>query len=252
MNNQRLVITVLAVSVLLIGGLAAWGSQRSADAPTPPEVELDEVDMSTSSPDATDEATSTSADYDGPRSLDEQSLNNNDMTNPDNPVATLQTNFGTIQIELYEDVMPITAGNFATLVEDGFYDGIKFHRVIDGFMVQGGDPNTKTDDVSSYGTGGPGYSIQDEFVDKDYLSNTRGTLSMANSGPNTGGSQFFINLVDNTMLDYNQPPAQSKHPVFGKVIDGMDVVDRIADVDTNARDLPTEDVVIEKATVTRG
>ncbi|PIN93626.1 peptidylprolyl isomerase [Candidatus Pacearchaeota archaeon CG10_big_fil_rev_8_21_14_0_10_31_24] len=152
---------------------------------------------------------------------------------PNNPkisegkVVILNTTQGIIEIELYSD-MPITAGNFEKLVKEGFYDGVIFHRVIDGFMIQGGDP-------TGTGMGGPGYNIKDEFT--NHNSNDRGTISMANAGPNTGGSQFFINQADNNFLD-------SKHPVFGKVIKGMDVVDKIAKVPKNAQDKPLEDVVI--------
>jgi peptidylprolyl isomerase len=138
------------------------------------------------------------------------------------------------------------------LVTSDFYNDVKFHRVISGFMIQGGDPITKTDEVLRYGTGGPGYAIQDEHVDGRELTNVRGTISMANSGPNSGGSQFFINLVDNTNLDFNKPPLSSKHPVFGKVVVGMDVVDAIGQVEVNpASSLPLEAVVIEKATIRR-
>ena len=144
----------------------------------------------------------------------------------------LKTNMGDITLQLYED-MPITAGNFKKLVEKGFYDGTVFHRVIDGFMIQGGDP-------TGTGRGGPGYAIKDEFTRKN--RNDRGTISMANAGPNTGGSQFFINLVDNNFLD-------SKHPVFGKVILGMDVVDAIGKVRTGAMDRPAKEVKIETAKV---
>jgi peptidylprolyl isomerase len=171
----------------------------------------------------------------------------NDM----NPVAILETNKGMIEIELYKDLMPVTAGNFEKLVAEGFYDGVQFHRVIDGFMIQGGDPNTKTPNTLLYGTGGPGYAIQDEHIANELLTNTRGTISMANSGPNSGGSQFFINLGDNSPLDFNdmrQP--QSKHPVFGRVISGMDVVDAIAKVKVSQpTNLPLEPVVIQKATI---
>ncbi len=119
----------------------------------------------------------------------------------------LETSMGNITIQLYSD-MPITTGNFLSLVEKGFYDGVIFHRIIDGFMIQGGDPE-------GTGMGGPGYTIEDEFTDNN--RNDRGTIAMANAGPNTGGSQFFINLVDNNFLD-------DKHPAFGKVIEGMDVM----------------------------
>ncbi len=174
-----------------------------------------------------------------------------DMTNRNNPVAVLETNMGVIEIELYENQMPITAGNFAKLVDEGFYDGVKFHRVIEGFMIQGGDPITKTDQVLRYGTGGPDYTIPDEHVKGELLTNVRGTISMANSGPESGGSQFFINLVDNLNLDFDKPPLTSKHPVFGRVVEGMDVVDAIGRTETNVNALPVENVVIEKATLRR-
>ena len=174
-----------------------------------------------------------------------------DITNDMNPIAVLNTNKGVIEIELFEDQMPITAGNFAKLVEEGYYDGTKFHRVIDGFMIQGGDPITKTDEVLRYGTGGPGYTIPDEYVKGDLLTNVRGTLAMANSGPNSGGSQFFVNLVDNKYLDFDKAPLSSKHPVFGRVVTGMDVVDSIAKAETNDTNMPLEDIVVESATITR-
>lgn len=144
--------------------------------------------------------------------------------------VALHTNMGEITIELFED-MPITAGNFAKLVEKGFYDGVIFHRVIDNFMIQGGDP-------TGTGMGGPGYEIPDEFTKNN--RNDRGTLSMANAGPNTGGSQFFINLVNNNYLD-------KMHPVFGKVVGGMDVVDSIGKVKTDRQDRPKKEVKIIKA-----
>ena len=146
----------------------------------------------------------------------------------------LETSMGDIVIELYSE-MPITAGNFEKLVKQGFYDGVIFHRVIDGFMIQGGDP-------TGTGSGGPGYKIQDEFTNTNLDKNNCGTISMANAGPNTGGSQFFINLVDNNFLD-------RKHPVFGKVIEGMDVVDKIAKVEKDAQNKPLEDIKIIKATI---
>jgi peptidylprolyl isomerase len=174
------------------------------------------------------------------------------ITNSNNPIAIMQTNYGTIELELFEDWMPVTAGNFIKLAEEGFYDGIKFHRVIDGFMIQGGDPFTKTNVVFKYGTGGPGYTIQDEHIKADLLTNVRGTIAMANNGqPNSGGSQFFINTANNTNLDFDKPPLTSKHPVFGRVVAGMDVVDTIGQAETNNLNLPTEDVVIESLTILR-
>jgi len=154
------------------------------------------------------------------------------MTVPAGKTVTLETNMGMIRIALAPD-MPITAGNFETLVQKGYYNGVIFHRVIDGFMIQGGDP-------TGTGRGGPGYAIKDEFTPGN--RNDRGTISMANAGPNTGGSQFFINLINNNFLD-------GKHPVFGKVVEGMDVVDKIGKMKTGPGDRPVKDVVIVKAVV---
>ena len=148
--------------------------------------------------------------------------------------VVFETNHGEIVIKLYDD-MPITTGNFKSLVKQGFYDGVIFHRIIDGFMIQGGDPQ-------GTGMGGPGYNIKDEFTHTGGNNNHRGTISMANAGPNTGGSQFFINLVDNNFLD-------SKHPAFGEVVGGMDVVDKIAEVDTDGSDRPLEEVKIINASI---
>lgn len=151
----------------------------------------------------------------------------------------MKTNMGDITIELFNDSRPITAGNFSKLAKEGFYNDVKFHRVIEGFMIQGGDPESKDDSRRDYwGTGGPGYKIEDEL--KAPNENLRGTISMANAGPNTGGSQFFINLVDNSPLD-------SRHSVFGKVIAGMEVVDVIGAVEVDAMEShkPLRNVVIE-------
>ena len=151
-----------------------------------------------------------------------------------NPKVTIETNHGTITAEMFMDRAPKTAGNFVELAKKGYYDGIVFHRVIEGFMIQGGDP-------TGTGRGGPGYQIDDEFGDG--LAHTQpGMLSMANSGPNTGGSQFFITLAATPWLD-------GKHAVFGKVTDGLDVVSKIGKVKTDRRDRPVEDVVMEKVTV---
>ncbi|WP_214041087.1 peptidylprolyl isomerase [Methanoculleus sp.] len=154
--------------------------------------------------------------------------------------VVLHTTMGDITIRLYDD-MPVTAGNLAKLAGSGFYDGTIFHRVIANFMIQGGDP-------TGTGTGGPGYTITDEFVKG--RSNVRGTIAMANTGrPNTGGSQFFINLVNNDFLDWDNPRTPSAHPVFGEVASGMDVVDKIGKVKTDSSDRPRVPVRIEKAEV---
>jgi len=156
--------------------------------------------------------------------------------------ATITTNQGIIVLELFGEQTPKTVGNFVTLANNNFYDGTKFHRVIDGFMIQGGDPLTKDDSMqASWGTGGPGYQFEDEIVSE--LSNVSGTISMANAGPNTNGSQFFINVADNTFLD-------GRHAVFGKVLEGMDVVMVISNVERNERDVPSEPVIVESVVIT--
>ena len=151
-----------------------------------------------------------------------------------NPTVTFETNQGTFIAEMIEDVAPKTAGNFLKLAREGYYDGIIFHRVISGFMIQGGDP-------TGTGTGGPGYQIPDEFA-VGLAHTQKGTFSMANSGPNTGGSQFFITLAATPWLD-------GKHAIFGRVTTGLDIVDKIGVIDTGPGDRPREDVVMEKVTV---
>jgi peptidyl-prolyl cis-trans isomerase B (cyclophilin B) len=147
--------------------------------------------------------------------------------------ATLHTNRGAIAIELFDDDAPKTVDNFLKLARDGFYNGVIFHRIIPDFMIQGGDP-------TGTGSGGPGYQFEDEFNDHKVV---RGALAMANAGPNTNGSQFFIVTTDAA------PWLDGKHTVFGRVTDGMDVVNTISETDTDARDRPREDVVIERVDV---
>ena len=154
----------------------------------------------------------------------------------------LHTNVGDIRLDMYSD-MPVTAGNFVKLAKEGFYDGVIFHRVIEGFMIQGGDP-------TGTGTGGPGYNIKDEFV-KGH-SNVRGTISMANTGrPNTGGSQFFINTADNKYPDWDDMRTPSKHPVFGECADkeSYEVVLKIERTETDYQDRPVEERKIISAEV---
>jgi peptidyl-prolyl cis-trans isomerase B (cyclophilin B) len=147
--------------------------------------------------------------------------------------ATLHTNRGDIAVELFDDDAPKTVENFLKLARDGFYDGVIFHRVIPNFMIQGGDP-------TGTGSGGPGYQFEDEF---NHHKVVRGALAMANAGPNTNGSQFFIVTADET------PWLDGKHTVFGRVTSGMDVVDSISAADRDARDKPREDVVIDRVAV---
>lgn len=231
MASVKQIIFVLGVSALLIVGIGFWINKTSV----PPELLLD-----------------SDLPLEAPLSVPELQANKSDVSNTMNSIAIMNTNKGVIEIELYEDLMPITTDNFKKLLEEGFYNGVKFHRVIDGFMIQGGDPNTKTENVASYGSGGPGYTIQDEFVANPLLTNVRGTISMANTGqPNSGGSQFFINTADNTGLDFDKEPLSSRHPVFGRVIKGLDIVDLISDVpvSSDGRDMPLEPVVIESVEI---
>ncbi|MDR1376207.1 MAG: peptidylprolyl isomerase [Synergistaceae bacterium] len=150
------------------------------------------------------------------------------------PTATFDTSMGTFKVELFSDLAPKTAQNFIDLAEKGFYDGVIFHRVIDKFMIQGGDP-------TGTGRGGPGYAIPDEFGPG--LKHDRpGILSMANAGPDTGGSQFFVTLVPTPWLD-------GKYAIFGAVVEGMDVVEAIGKTEVGASDKPVTDVVIKSVTI---
>jgi cyclophilin family peptidyl-prolyl cis-trans isomerase len=168
-----------------------------------------------------------------------------------NPIALLETSLGNIKVELFVDQMPITAGNFVNLAKSGFYDGLHFHRVINNFMLQFGCPHSKDPNSPRAGTGdSPNGTIQDEFTAR--LSNEPGTLSMANTGrPNSGSCQFFINPVHNSYLDWFTPGA-SKHPVFGKVLEGMDVVKKIETTKTGAGDRPVTPVRMNKVTILEG
>ncbi len=230
MASIKQIIAVVGVSIILVAGIGGWIEYNNPA----PELLLEDKET-----------------LDGPLTAEELEINNPDISNTMNRIATFTTNRGVIKLELFEDTMPITTGNFIKLAEEGFYNNTKFHRVIQNFMIQAGDPNSKTANTASYGKGGPGYTIEDEFVEGPLLTNVRGTIAMANTGqPNSGGSQFFINTVDNTNLDFGDDAApMSNHPVFGRVVDGMDVVDAIGTTPTGPNDLPVEPVVIESDTI---
>ncbi len=239
MASVKQIVGVILISAVLLTGIAYWFDKSNQ--PNEPllseEIELND-----------------------PFETEELQIYNDDITNTMNPIAVFQTNKGVFEIELYEDLMPITVGNFTKLAEEKYYDGQKFHRVMNEFMIQGGDPNTKGEDVKTYGMGGPGYTIQDEFIDNPLLKNTRGTIAMANTGqPDSGGSQFFINLSDNNQfLDFDKEPFTSKHPVFGRVVKGMEIVDDIAGVETEISpttgepSLPVDPIIIQSVTINRG
>jgi cyclophilin family peptidyl-prolyl cis-trans isomerase len=147
--------------------------------------------------------------------------------------ATIHTNHGAIEVELFDEDAPKTVENFTTLARKGFYDGVTFHRVIPDFMIQGGDP-------TGTGSGGPGYQFEDEANDQPVV---RGALAMANAGPNTNGSQFFVVTADAA------PWLDGKHTVFGRVTSGMDVVDKISELPRDARDKPREDATMERVEI---
>lgn len=152
-------------------------------------------------------------------------------------IASIKTNYGTIVISLLPEKAPNTVNNFIALVQKNFYDGTKFHRVIKDFMIQSGDPNSKSDEKSLYGRGGPGYTFADEANDEPLIA---GVVAMANSGPNTNGSQFFIITAPAT------PWLQGKHTAFAKVTDGMDIVYKIGSAKTDKNDIPIDPVIVEK------
>ncbi|MGE0786326.1 MAG: peptidylprolyl isomerase [Sandaracinaceae bacterium] len=166
-----------------------------------------------------------------------------------NPIATFETSLGTFQAEIFVDKMPITGGNFVRLAKEGFYDGLHFHRVIQGFMCQFGCPHSRDPFSRRAGTGDSPYgAIKDEHPADAQITNDVGTLSMANAGPNSGSSQFFINTKHNDFLDFFSP-GRSKHPVFGKVTSGMETVHAIESVDTDGDDRPKTPVQMIRITV---
>jgi len=186
--------------------------------------------------------------YAGWGNIKEKEINSQDIIKKEtketmtNPRILLKTNKGEIELELLADKTPNTAANFTKLASEGFYNGTKFHRVIKGFMIQGGDPLSKDDSKRQlWGTGGPGYKFNDELTGQEKYP--EGTLAMANSGPNTNGSQFFIVTAS------PEAPLPPSYTVFGKVVRGMDVALQIENVKTGLNDQPLDDVVIQSATV---
>ncbi len=231
MNNFLIVGAVL----LVVGGGAVFLSQRSNLGASPEAAQLAAAftsDRYAAAPESAAVAPvvqSTSSAPQGAGTITQEKKNYMQ--------AIFKTNMGDITIEFMDTDAPKTVANFTKLASEGFYSGTKFHRVISGFMIQGGDPLTKDDSMQArWGTGDPGYKFADEIHSNN--KNMIGTIAMANSGPNTNGSQFFINVANNNFLD-------SKHTVFGKVVAGMDVVAKIEATETNAGDRPLTPMVIE-------
>ncbi len=221
MTSKNIILTIIAVAVVILVVFTANTKEKIPATDEPVSMGMPIVELP-----ATTEMIVTQV----------KSIKTNPMT-----IATITTNKGTITLELYATQASKTVENFKKLANEGFYNGTRFHRVIKGFMIQGGDPLSK--DVSSqnaWGTGGPGYSFADEIHVENM--NNIGTISMANSGPNTNGSQFFINVGNNNFLD-------TKHTVFGRVTAGMDVVTAIENTKTAPGDRPLEDMIIVKMEV---
>lgn len=206
LSVRNLIIIVMALGAILIGLIIAFAAM-----PSPAAKELSNNNSGTAG------------------------NSNANMQNIEKQIVVMKTNFGDIVIELFAADALKTAENFIKLSRSGFYNGTKFHRVIKGFMIQGGDPNSKDDDWSNDGMGGPGYAFEDEINSHKLI---RGVLAMANSGPNTNGSQFFIVTTAST------PWLDGKHTAFGQIVSGMDVVDKIESVKVNENDHPTEDVIV--------
>ena len=246
--NKKIGATIFVLIVIV--GVAAWalihsnvpaGSQSSlpadlASQPSQPAPQpSDNQQQSSAQPPAEPQSSATNVSYVPPTAAEIKAAQDKKTMN-----ATITTSLGVIKVELYGDKTPATVANFVKLANAGFYNGIKFHRVIKGFMIQGGDPLTKNDALQSqWGSGGPGYQFDDEPFTGSY---SRGTLAMANSGPNTNGSQFFI-----MHQDYDLQP---NYVIFGKVTSGLDVVDKIANLQTDpSNDRPLNPPVIQSITI---
>jgi cyclophilin family peptidyl-prolyl cis-trans isomerase len=228
----KIILIIIFVVLVIGGGFWYFSPKTYTIVPVSQETATTTDNFSYSTSTAPVSAANTSVPASAP------TITNNNQANI--MQATLHTSLGDITIEFDSKNAPVTSANFIKLAQSGFYDGTKFHRVIKGFMDQGGDPLTKDDSqMAQWGTGGPGYQFADENVNAD---NAVGVVSMANSGPNTNGSQFFINAANNSFLD-------GKYSVFGKVVAGMDVVTAINNTPTDANDRPVVPVVITSVTL---
>ncbi len=236
----KVVATVVAVLLVLFGGVWWFATSGSQSTDTSDSTSFDAYGLII--PTTTNSAISPQASTTSGGATTNPASNSSGQANQTKIMqATLHTSMGDITLEFYPQQAPNTVANFIKLAQAGFYDGTKFHRVIKGFMDQGGDPLTKDDSMMArWGTGGPGYQFNDEVTATN--SNTAGTIAMANSGPNTQGSQFFINAVDNHSLD-------SGYTVFGKVTAGMDVVTKINNTPTDSSDRPLTPVVLKSVTL---
>jgi peptidylprolyl isomerase len=238
--HKNVIAPLIAIVVLAIAGLIVWGQYKNMASDEDLKRQaalLNSFERYGTTTDSEQANTAQENHATAPATQSSQPLTNN---NQKAMTATLHTNKGDISFE-FSAAAPKTVENFLKLAQSGFYDGVKFHRVIKGFMIQGGDPLTKDDSqMDRWGTGGPGYQFADEITANNH--NVAGTVAMANAGPNTNGSQFFINVADNNFLD-------TKHTVFARVIAGADVVRAIESVKTNSADRPLEPIIIKNITI---
>lgn len=239
-NKNNLSIFISLMAVAFVSGLALYGIYGSSTDYKSSDTENNKIGETENLP----ENTTATSDNETVKNTNEVAQINSATTTGVNIEdkkmyqATMKTSMGNIVLELYKDKAPITVENFVKLASTGFYNGTKFHRVIKDFMIQGGDPNSKLADWSTHGMGGPGYTFKDEINDMKLVS---GVLAMANSGPNTNGSQFFIVTAEAT------PWLDGHHTAFGRVVGGMDIVKKIEGVETDKSrgDHPVKDIVVE-------
>lgn len=236
MKNITITLITIAILILIVVGITKFSSQKNQELAINDSEEISLEETQNETPEPEDQVLLEQTGFTEPEAKVLTQENQETMT-----TATFTTNQGTFDIELFDNLAPKTVENFTKLAESGFYNGVKFHRVIEGFMIQGGDPLSKDDDMDDrWGTGGPGYQFNDEIHAEN--RNVVGTIAMANAGPNTNGSQFFINTSNNDFLD-------TKHTVFGKVTSGIDVVKAIESVETFPNDRPVEPVIITSITI---
>ncbi len=261
LKSRKFLLPVLVIALAFILSACSWGGNKESE----PEVEVDNSNLSGDASLDTEALQISEEDFaamlrsievNNNLELEEASLINlseetskeevsqkKDMTRPENfsdlvsvySKAKIKTNLGTIEVKFYNSESPRTVNNFMNLAQAGFYNGVKFHRIIKDFMIQAGDPLTKESNTMLYGTGGPGYTFEDEINNHKLVA---GSFAMANAGKNTNGSQFFIVTAEAT------PWLDGNHTNFGQVVSGMDVVKKMDAADTNARDLPLSDIVI--------
>ncbi len=239
--HKNVIAPLVAVVILLVVGGIFWAQYRISSNDEEAKRQAALLDSFEAYGTSTDQAQAPQANQNQQvqNQTSQQAVNNN-VKNNKIMSATLHTNKGDITLE-FSNATPKTVANFTKLAKEGFYDGVKFHRVIKGFMIQGGDPLTKDDSqMARWGTGGPGYTFEDEITPGN--NNVAGTVAMANAGPNTNGSQFFINTANNNFLD-------TKHTVFARVIAGVEVVQAIEAVKTTTGDRPLEPVIIKNITL---